>query len=109
MSWQVIGCSVRGPSHERSGLPNQDAIGWSEDSTTTVLAVADGHGSAKCFRSDVGSRLAVDAALTVIPELFDTDVSTASASAWKRIADASLGQTIARRWDSAVLEDVLAR
>jgi hypothetical protein len=50
----------------RSGLPNQDAIGWRENADCAggvLLAVADGHGSAKCFRSDCGSRFAIDAAM----------------------------------------------
>jgi serine/threonine protein phosphatase PrpC len=50
----------------RSGLPNQDAIGWRENADCAggvLLAVADGHGSAKCFRSDYGSRFAIEAAM----------------------------------------------
>ena len=27
-AWVVFGKSVRGASHRKSGLPNQDAIGW---------------------------------------------------------------------------------
>ena len=74
--WQVTGHSVRGASHVRSGLPNQDAIGWIESadrSGRVLLAVADGHGSAKCFRSDYGSRFAIDAvkALMSAPEIPD--------------------------------------
>jgi serine/threonine protein phosphatase PrpC len=67
--WQVGGRSVRGASHIRSGAPNQDAIAWakrSNGSEGVLLAVADGHGSAKCFRSDCGSRMAVEAALAVL-------------------------------------------
>ncbi|MDQ3699739.1 MAG: protein phosphatase 2C domain-containing protein, partial [Chloroflexota bacterium] len=66
--WRVVGTSVRGASHRRHGLPNQDALRWWPESglgPPLVLAVADGHGSAKCFRSDVGSRLAVAAAVEV--------------------------------------------
>jgi len=64
-----MGRSVRGASHVRSGLPNQDAIGWVEPGDSPgslLLAVADGHGSAKCFRSDCGSRLAIEAAKSVL-------------------------------------------
>jgi len=63
-----MGRSVRGASHVRSGLPNQDAIAWVEDADAAggvLLAVADGHGSAKCFRSDYGARFAVEAARSV--------------------------------------------
>lgn len=61
--WRVIGQSVRGASHVRSGLENQDAIDWfppEGQGDEIVLSVADGHGSAKSFRSAIGSRLAVE-------------------------------------------------
>jgi hypothetical protein len=67
--WQVGGSTVRGASHVRSGLPNQDAIAWSKSGDrpdSVLLAVADGHGSSKCFRSDYGSRFAVQTALSVL-------------------------------------------
>ena len=61
--------SIRGTSHIRHGLPNQDAVacvGAGTEDSPLVLAVADGHGSAKSFRSDRGSRFAVEAATEVI-------------------------------------------
>ncbi|MEO6723666.1 MAG: PP2C family serine/threonine-protein phosphatase [Blastocatellia bacterium] len=60
--WRVVGETVRGASHLRSGTPNQDAILQVRESSTglpLVLSISDGHGSDKCFRSDRGSRLAV--------------------------------------------------
>jgi hypothetical protein len=50
-------------------MPNQDAIGWVENADcagSVLLAVADGHGSAKCFRSHYGSRFAIDAARSLL-------------------------------------------
>src|SRR5215470_678902 len=67
--WQASGRSVRGASHVRSASPNQDAIAWAPHSHTGagfLLAVADGHGSARCFRSEYGSRFAVEVALLVL-------------------------------------------
>jgi Protein phosphatase 2C/FHA domain len=64
---RVIGASVQGASHKRSGVPNQDACAWLPTSgagDVAVAAVADGHGSPKSFRSQVGARLAVDVATT---------------------------------------------
>ena len=61
-SWRVIGASVRGAAHLSSGAPNRDAIHWLPEygaGPPVILAVSDGRGSAKCIRSDVGSRLAV--------------------------------------------------
>lgn len=64
--WFSGGASARGASHLRSGMANQDAIGWvgpkhGEDCAS--LVVSDGHGGKRHPLSDVGSRLAVDAAL----------------------------------------------
>ena len=68
--WRVFGRSVRGASHRRRGLPNQDALGWTATPAGhLVLAVADGHGSSACFRSDTGSALAVQCSLDLIAEL----------------------------------------
>lgn len=47
-------------------MANQDAIRAVSGRDATVLAVADGHGSEKCFRSDVGARLAVAVAVRVL-------------------------------------------
>jgi serine/threonine protein phosphatase PrpC len=52
----------------RAGLPNQDSIGWlpaSGSGDGLVVAVADGHGSARHCRSDVGATLAVAVALSL--------------------------------------------
>jgi serine/threonine protein phosphatase PrpC len=76
--WLCTGKSVRGAAHDRSGLPNQDAIAWYPESRTgapLILAVADGHGSAKSFRSDRGARFAVNTAIEVIHEFLLADVS----------------------------------
>lgn len=76
-NWRVIGRSVRGASHIRKNLPNQDAIKlipWQSESQTPhlILAVSDGHGSAKCFRSDVGSDIATTTAITVLKDFAQT-------------------------------------
>jgi serine/threonine protein phosphatase PrpC len=84
-----MGRSVRGASHTRSGLPNQDAIGWTElagSAGSLLLAVADGHGSAKCFRSDYGSRFAVEtakAALTAPEQTDPTRLAEEVVSRWR--------------------------
>jgi serine/threonine protein phosphatase PrpC len=69
--WRVIGESVRGSTHLRAQKPNQDAIAWYPDEGAglpLILAVADGHGSDKHFRSDIGARLATKTAVDVLRE-----------------------------------------
>ncbi len=63
MSWKVAHACVRGSSHQRWGLPNQDAaqctVTPGAQGTVAVAVVSDGHGSPRNFRSQVGSSLAV--------------------------------------------------
>lgn len=52
---------VKGAAHQRNGLPCQDSkkiVEISDD--IVIIAVADGHGSEKCPRSDRGSTIAVN-------------------------------------------------
>lgn len=52
---------VKGATHQRNGLPCQDSkkiVKISDD--IVIIAVADGHGSEKCLRSDRGSTIAVN-------------------------------------------------
>lgn len=102
--WRIGGGSVRGPTHERSGKPNQDAILWQPGAglgSRVVGAVADGHGAAPHFRSDVGSRLAVEAVTELLAwdlddgEITDFDHSIAAeiVQAWRMRVDAHLAET----------------
>ena len=59
--WRVTAASVRGPAHEKAGLPCQDAHHWVAASEAVLIAgVADGAGSAPL--ADVGAVLAARAA-----------------------------------------------
>lgn len=109
--WRVIGKSVRGASHLKSGLPNQDSILWDPETgaqTPLILAVSDGHGSNKCFRSDVGSTLAVSTAVAAFRQLLSGQPDLENLSAIKRIAEERLPQALVRDWKSAV-EDHLSK
>ncbi|MCK8823583.1 PP2C family serine/threonine-protein phosphatase [Fuchsiella alkaliacetigena] len=64
--WGLIAASVRGAKHIQSGLPNQDAYQYKRAKDYLFLATADGHGSLKYFRSQIGAKLAVEAAEEVI-------------------------------------------
>ena len=69
--WRVIGRSVQGSTHLRDQKPNQDAIRWYPDKgcgLPLIVAVADGHGSAKYFRSHFGAQLATGTAVDVLRE-----------------------------------------
>ena len=104
-NWRVFGASVRGASHDQSGLPNQDAIGWwpeAAEGPPIILAVADGHGSPKCFRSQVGSQLAVDTAVAVLREFVEGQPDPFDPTLCKRAAEERLPEVIDHQWKQAV-------
>src|SRR4051812_19150290 len=109
MRWRVTGHSVRGATHERRGRPNQDAIHWLPQAASglpLILAVADGHGSHRSFRSERGARLAVETAAEVIGDFLGGQ--TQSMSATRRAAEEWLPVALVRRWLAAVADDLAA-
>jgi hypothetical protein len=56
-TWQVITGSARGAAHRASGLPNQDAVASHDVTGGVVVAIADGHGHIRHFRSADGAAL----------------------------------------------------
>jgi serine/threonine protein phosphatase PrpC len=69
VTWRVLTESVRGASHHRNGLPNQDAVAFAQN--PLVVAVADGHGSTRCTHSDLGAKFAVEAAIEIVQPVFN--------------------------------------
>lgn len=69
--WCFIGETVPGASHLRAGIPNQDSLLCARESSRAlpiILSIADGHGSPKCFRSDRGSRFAVQKSVDLLSD-----------------------------------------
>lgn len=102
---------MRGAAHEKSDLPNQDAIAWSPANGVgppVLLAVADGHGSPRCFRSDAGAKLAVEIALDCCEELLLDRVPPALSEV-SLIAKETLPREVARRWRAAVADQITVR
>jgi len=108
--WRALGASRRGAAHVRSGLPNQDALLLPDlgSEPPWILALADGHGSPKSFRSDRGALLAVNTAAAVCRRL-PCDPAGARLSAIKHWAEDYLSREIVRCWRTAVDEDMAAR
>lgn len=98
--WRTLKASVRGAAHYRIGLPNQDAVRVARfnDDLPLIVAVADGHGSAKCFRSQRGARLAVVVAKQACGQLFKLD----GPSQIKRWAEEELPKGLVRCWRERV-------
>lgn len=105
--WYVLGESVRGASHKRSDLPNQDAIDFWPDSkkgSSVFLAVSDGHGSSRSFRSNRGSKMAVTVAKDVWNSFYkDEDLDP---TVVKRSVEEELPKKIVRDWRKKVADDL---
>ena len=63
--------SVRGASHEKTGLVCQDSSSYKVADHYAVCVVADGHGSKKHFRSNMGSKFAVEATIETIDKFYE--------------------------------------
>jgi serine/threonine protein phosphatase PrpC len=103
--WSVTGKSVRGSTHIRAELPNQDAIGWQPASgagPVVILALSDGHGSAKSFRSENGASFAIEAAIEEIRSLLAGQPDLTDLTAIKRTAEERLPREIVRHWAQMV-------
>ena len=101
-AWRTLKASVRGAAHVRAGLPNQDAVRIArfQDDVPLIVALADGHGSAKSFRSRRGARLAVVVAQKVCGHLFQLG----NPSQIKRWAEEQLPLALVRLWQAQVAQ-----
>jgi hypothetical protein len=111
LRWTALSATVEGASHARGGQGNQDAVRLQNPSGSDevlLLAVADGHGSARSFRSDRGSAFAAECALCELRSFIrrlgpDAPLSRVRNQALKRWPPALLTS-----WKSAVQADLLA-
>ncbi len=95
--------TVRGALHRRHHLPNQDAIrvfGGASSPASLLIALADGHGSSKSFRSHLGARMAVAVASRVGQRVFAMD----HPSQRKRWAENDLPRELVRVWQERVAQ-----
>ncbi len=108
VAWRTLGASVRGASHVRDGLPNQDAQSCATRGGVTVAAVADGHGGARHFRSADGARLAVQAAHEALFALAPA-FAAADPAARAQLAAAELPMRVVSRWVQLAQADLAER
>jgi serine/threonine protein phosphatase PrpC len=105
--WRAFGTTTRGAAHERSGLPNQDHINWypkrpGRYGPPLVVAVADGHGSAKSFRSDIGSELATQRTKLAVRQILKSEFPDLELSKVKRLLEERLPRDLVQGWQAAV-------
>lgn len=115
--WLVDGVSVRGASHVRAKIDNQDAVSFNKpnppDFLPVVLAVADGHGGSKYFRSHIGARRAVEVATRYIEEfvmsgsaMVDNAAGFSELTLVKRAAEETVPQKLVNEWAKEVRRDL---
>lgn len=107
--WRVISETVPGAAHVRAQRDNQDACEWfprSQLGPPLVLAIADGHGSAKCFRSKKGAEIAVSGAVLVLQDFLHDQTPDVSLSTSKRLIEDRLPRQLHRRWMQDVQLDI---
>jgi len=110
MSWKVAHACVRGSSHQRSGLPNQDAVQCTvtpgAQGTVAVAVVSDGHGSARHFRSQIGSSLAVSTVAATLQTFLRESVSSNGQVPFVPEQVHELERKIVSGWLAAVQSDL---
>ncbi|MBQ6986711.1 MAG: protein phosphatase 2C domain-containing protein, partial [Oscillibacter sp.] len=101
--------SARGASHVERGTPCEDASGayTAEGGAFHAIAVADGHGDWRCFRSHTGAELAVSVALDFLKEVAQEKLSAPEAVRERFFHDMFTNpryrQLELRRWTDVVL------
>lgn len=110
--WRVIGCSVRGASHKRDHLLNQDAILWRDglcNGTAAILAVSDGHGSADHFRSHKGSKIAVRLAVEALHDVLrQVSREYSNLTGIRRDLEDRLPRQLVNAWISEIIRDFVS-
>jgi len=107
--WRAIGKTVRGASHTLTNLPNQDAIGWkigSPEGVPLIMSISDGHGSERYFRSNRGSRFAVDATIQVLDNFLKTLPDSKDLAQVGQLAEELIPEAILKAWENLVQLDL---
>lgn len=102
MKFSTFAVSVHGKKYRERGLPCQDSSDVLEFDNVQAIAVADGHGGRDYFRSDTGSRLAVQVAFEQVKK-FCNDISEDETFSENSIRNFEL--ELWEGWQKAVKDD----
>ncbi len=109
LRWTALSASVRGASHEKSGQPNQDSVRSHNPGSgheMLLMALADGHGSTRSFRSDKGSALAAECALRQLAKFVRRLGPDAPISKVRNQARTRLPKDLITTWKAAIRADL---
>lgn len=116
MKYRIFSHSSLGPKYAKKGWNCQDSSATWETNRGQVIAVADGHGNSDCFRSDIGSNLAIEATKQTI-ENFCEDMNIATndtypisldltnVNKFKFVLWEKWRELVKKDWDSKTLDD----
>lgn len=110
--WTALSASVEGASHLQNGLANQDAVRLKNPTgadDVLLLAVADGHGSTRSFRSDRGSALAAECALRELSWFVRRLGPDAPLSRVRNQARTFWPRAMLKAWKEAVRADLVTK
>jgi serine/threonine protein phosphatase PrpC len=102
--FEVIGKSVCGAAHRRTGKPCQDSFRVLNTDSALVISVADGHGSAACPYSKSGSAIAVNIFCKIMSEYlvrYSDDMDSLRVYL-TREGDTTVAKAIDREWKRRV-------
>ena len=102
--FQGIAKTVIGDSHVKKGIVCQDSSGTVVRDRFAIAVVADGHGSAKHFRSDVGSRIAIKITAGIIEKYMDRPDFQEQFRQHPEFIIAQMEKQILMKWREAVEE-----
>jgi hypothetical protein len=109
-AWHIVIGSARGAAHHASGLPNQDAAARQVGpDRAVVVAIADGHGHARHFRSAEGSALAVDVACRAASRMAAGLSAGGCAAGLTAAVRDDLARAIVADWRAAVAGQLAVR
>ena len=109
--WTALSASVEGALHLANGQGNQDAVRLKnpfESDDVLMLAVADGHGSSRSFRSAIGSALAAECALRELLKFVRRLDPDAPLSMVRRHAQTRWPRALLAAWKKSVREHIIA-
>jgi Protein phosphatase 2C len=110
--WRAIGKTVRGASHILTNLPNQDAINWwigSPEGVPLIMSISDGHGSERYFRSNRGSRFAVQATTQVLKNFIESLPEPKDLAQVGQLAEELIPEAILQAWENLVRADLTSQ
>lgn len=99
--------SVRGSSHDKTGLPCQDTsfTSYDKQSDVCIALVSDGHGDKRCYRSEIGSWLATEVAESCL-KVFAQNHQFANSDSKLEESMQKLFSSIVEQWKKGIAYDL---